>query len=160
MTMPRALAFGLLLLLPMSAPRAWAAEPAPAPVRVAKIQLNELHDDLFELVLNKPENAALKKSKELNDANDLKRNAISQGGDKDGKTVEELLHTVPDNDYQAMEKLERLVRAEVLRIVTKKYGNRFSVILDGDNNQSLIYLDGEMIDLTQTLKQSLQLNEF
>ncbi len=133
---------------------------APAPARVAMIHLNEIHDDLLDLVIAKPENDALKKIKELNDANDLKRNQISQAGDKDGKTVEEQLKAIPDNNYQMQQKLERLVRAEILRMVTKKYGNRFTIVLDGDNSGSLVFVDGEIIDLTQTLKQAIQLNEF
>lgn len=163
--MPRSLAFTFALL--GISTLTWAVETtpvtaaaAPAAARVAKIHLNEIHDDLLDLVLAKPENAALKKSKELKDANDLKRNQTMQAGDQDGKTVEELLKAIPNEDYQTQQKLERLMRTEILRIVTKKYGTRFTIVLDGDNNESIIFLEGEIVDLTQALKQAIQLNDF
>ena len=143
---------------------AYAAEvPAPAASRVAKVALNEIHDDVLDLILAKPENAALKKAKETAEANDQKRNAAMQAAAADGKEGKDLLAAMkdfPQNDYQAQQKLDRMVRTEVLRIIAKKYGSRFSVVLDGDNNDSVIYLDGEIVDLTQTLKQAIQLNDF
>lgn len=154
----------LLLTLLLLTSVAWAAETAtPAPSRVGKVQLSELHDDILDLILAKPENATLKKDKETQEANDLKRNAAIQAASKAGKEGKELqavMSEFPQNDYQGQQKLERLVRTEVLRIIAKKYGNRFTVVLDGDNNDSVIYLEGEIVDLTQTLKQAIQLNDF
>ena len=150
------------ILLVMSLVSTWAAE-TPVTSRVAKVALNEIHDDILDLILAKPENAALKKAKETAEANDQKRNAAMQAvsaDGKEGKDLQAVIKDFPQNDYQSQQKLDRMVRTEVLRIIAKKYGSRFTVVLDGDNNDSVIYLDGEIVDLTQTLKQAIQLNDF
>ena len=143
---------------------AWAAETsAPATSRVAKVDLSEIHDDILDLILAKPENAAFKKAKETEEANDLKRHAAIQAASaagKEGKELQAVVREFPQNDYQSQQKLERMVRTEILRIIAKKYGSRFTVVLDGDNTDSVIYLEGEITDLTQTLKQAIQLNDF
>lgn len=154
----------LLIPLMMLTSMTWAAETAaPAPSRVAKVEMNELHDDILDLILAKPENATLKKDKETHEANDQKRNVAMQtasAAGKEGKELQAVMSEFPQNDYQSQQKLDRMVRTEILRIITKKYGNRFTVVLDGDNADSVIYLDGEIVDLTQTLKQAIQLNDF
>ena len=99
----------------------------------------------------------------VTEANDQKRNAAMQAvsaDGKEGKDLQAVIKDFPQNDYQSQQKLDRMVRTEVLRIIAKKYGSRFTVVLDGDNNDSVIYLDGEIVDLTQTLKQAIQLNDF
>jgi len=124
--------------------------------------MSEIHDDILDLILAKPENAKFKKDKETQEANDQKRNAAIQAASaagKEGKELQAVVSEFPQNDYQSQQKLERMVHAEVLRIIAKKYGNRFTVVLDGDNS-SVIYLEGEIVDLTQTLKQSILLNDF
>jgi len=153
----------LLLPLLLLTSVAWAAETSvPAPTHVAKVQMSEIHDDILDLILAKPENAKFKKDKETQEANDQKRNAAIQAASaagKEGKELQAVVSEFPQNDYQSQQKLERMVHAEVLRIIAKKYGNRFTVVLDGDNS-SVIYLEGEIVDLTQTLKQSILLNDF
>ena len=157
---PLFLATPLMLLSSMT----WAAETAaPAPSRVAKVEMNELHDDILDLILAKPENATLKKDKETQEGNDQKRNAALQAASaagKEGKELQAVMSELPQNDYQSQQKLERMVRIEILRIIAKKYGSRFTVVIDGDNTDSVIYLEGEIIDLTQTLKQAIRLNDF
>lgn len=152
------------ILLVMSLATTWAVETAaPATSRVAKVALSEIHDDILDLILAKPENAALKKAKETEEINEVKRNTaiqVAHESGKEGKELQAVMQEFPQSDYQSQQKLDRMVRTEVLRLVAKKYGSRFTVVLDADTTDSVIFLNGEIVDLTQTLKQAIQLNDF
>ena len=70
---------------------------------------------------------------------------------------EEGLAVSPEMAHQ---RLERLKKAELLKFVVKKYGKRFVAVLDSNYGDSVIFMDGEIVDLTQSIHQALQLNEF
>ena len=152
----------LLVLLCSVTISAWSADNLPGVVeaRIAKVDMNELESDLRDVVLAKPENAALKKDIEAGEALDDKRNKAMQAASQAGKDVQAVLKDLPTSDGKAQQKLERLVKAELLKFVVKKYGKRFVVVLDSNYGDSVIYLDGELVDITQSIRQAMQLNEF
>lgn len=148
-----------LLLLTFSL-QAWSVEAAASDIRIAKVDLSELDDDLRDVVLAKAENAALKKEVEAADATDGLRNKAMQAASQSGKDIQEALKDVPGSDGKAHQRLERLKKAELLKFVVKKYGKRFVAVLDSNYGDSVIFMDGEIVDLTQSIHQALQLNEF
>jgi hypothetical protein len=138
-----------------------AAETTPGEIRVAKVDIEGLHDELREVILAKPENAALKKADEEFTALDEKRNKAAQQASRAGKDPQEALKDLAEPDGQVRQKVDRLIKTEILRFVVKKYGNRFTVVLDSSQaTDAIIYLDGEIVDVTQAIRQSLQLNTF
>ncbi len=152
----------LLLLISSITSHVWSAEPAPtaSDVRIAKIDMSELDDDLRDVVLAKAENAALKKEVEAATTLDDARSKAMQEASKAGKDMGEVLQTTPGSDGKAHQRLERLKKAELLKFIVKKFGKRYVAVLDTNYSDSIIYLDGEVVDITQSVRQALQLNEF
>ena len=151
----------LLLAVFLVSSFAAAAETAPTETRVAKVDIFGLHDELREVLLAKPEHAALKKAADENSALEEKRNKAMQQASRAGKDIQDVLKDLAEPDEQVQQRLDRLIKAEILRFVVKKYGNRFTVVLDSNQaNEAILYLDGEIVDVTQAIRQSLQLNTF
>lgn len=148
-----------LVLLTLSM-HAWSVELTPSDIRIAKINLSELNDDLRDVILAKVENAALKKEVEAAEAADEVRSQAMQAASQAGKNIQEVLKDLPGSDGKAGQRLDRLMKAEVLKFIVKKYGKRYVAVLDADYGDTVLYLDGEIVDLTQTIRQALQLNEF
>ena len=132
-----------------------AAETTPTVTRVAKVDVAGLHDELREVILAKPEYAALKNAGDAYNALEEKRNTATQQAECAGKDVEEALKDLAELDEQVPLKIDRLIKAEILRFVVKNYGNRFTVVLDSDQAtpDAFIYLDGEIVDITQAIRQ-------
>lgn len=152
----------LLLLLTLSCGALYAAA-APAPqARIAKIELSELEDDLHDVIFAKPEHATLKTQFEAMEKAEAERSRLMQEAHTAGKDINEALKSAPEVDNRVGQKLDRVTRGELLRFLVKRYGNRYLAIIDGSqmNNDAIVYLDGEIVDLTQTVKQALQLNDF
>jgi hypothetical protein len=139
------------------------AEVAPVPQsRIAKIELGELEDDLRDVIFAKPEYAALKAQVETMEKAEAERNRLIQEAHAAGKDINEALKAAPEVDERVRQKLTRVTQGELLRFLVKRYGNRFLAIIDSNqmSTDSIIFLDGEVVDLTQTVKQALQLNDF
>lgn len=147
-----------LILLSLLA-HAWGADPA-GEARIAQVNIGELEADLRDVVLAKPENAALKKDLAAAEILDEQRNKSIQEAAAAGKDLTVAMKAVPGSDGKATERLERLMRAEVLRFVVKKYGKRYVAVFNSNYLDSALYIDGDIIDLTQSIRQALQLNEF
>ena len=158
----RLLSLALLFAVLNTAPLAAADTAATAPViRVAKIDLATVQDDLLDTLFAKPENAELKKSLDALDKAEAERDRLSREASAAGKDPDEAVKNLPALDDKPRQRLERLIHAELLRFLVKRYGNRFAVILDATSGpDAVIYLDGEIVDVTQTVKQALQLNDF
>ena len=152
----------LLLLISSITSHVWSAEPVPAvsDVRIAKVDMSELEDDLRDVVLAKAENATLKKDVEAAVALDDLRSKAMQEASKAGKDMGEALQAVPGSDGKAQQRLERLKKAELLKFIVKKFGKRYVAVLDTNSSDSIIYIDGEVVDITQSVRQALQLNEY
>ncbi len=156
-------------LLALAAPTVHAADagaaPAPAAsapvIRIAKIDLSAVQDDLLDVLFAKPEHAELKKSLDALDKADAERDRLTKEAAAAGKDPDEAVKNLPVLDDKPRQRLERLIHAELLRFLVKRYGSRFAVVLDtASNPDAIIYLDGEVVDVTQTVKQALQLNDF
>ncbi len=147
-----------LMLLSLIA-HAWCADPA-GEARIAQVNISELEAELRDVVLAKPENVALKKDLAAAEILDDQRNKSIQEAAAAGKDLTVAMKAVPGSDGKAAERLERLMRAEVLRFVVKKYGKRYVAVFNSNYLDSALFIDGDIIDLTQSIRQALQLNEF
>ena len=153
----------IFALLALAAFILHAADPAPeTQPRVAKLDFSELQEELSDRLLAKPENGTLKQELEAQEKAEAVRNKAMQQAHAEGKDLALALKDLPDVDHKPRQRLERLIKSEILRFLVKRYKNRFAVILDASQfgEESIVYLDGEVVDITQAVKQALQLNEF
>ncbi len=125
--------------------------------KIAVLNLNDVEEMVKITVLAKPENVEDKKAIAENDKKmaEIHKAMNENKNDKDSmKATMNEMQKLNEQRRESDQKIERQVKAEIIRICKEATKGKYSVILNADYiSESIITKDAELIDITIDVKE-------
>jgi hypothetical protein len=125
------------------------------PIRVAKIDFNEVEPLLLELIFSQPEHKELKKK--YQSIKERRDSILEKMFDEKspGKFISQEFTKDLGTDMAIEHKVENLVKGRLICIIKELFADKYQLIINDQFSNTILYTKLEMPDVTANVKQYL-----